>query len=95
MRKPGTFFERYAVSLDFCFTSSGDQYERNTGQSEGRGWDLNYQIFLTDLPRLIVDNRGRYAVYRRQRFVDHFDIFSAAVAYGGTAYTGPASQGEK
>ncbi len=48
---------------------------------------LNYQIFLTDLPRLIVDNRGRYAVYRRQRFVDIFDTFSAAVAYGNQRYT--------
>jgi hypothetical protein len=59
------------------------------GQRESQRAEVrsNYQAFLSDLPRLVLDSQGRYAVYRHQRLIDVFDSFSAAITFGNRMYS--------
>ena len=44
--------------------------------------DKNYEYFKTILPKLLIDNRGKFALLRKQELVDIFDTELDALRAG-------------
>ena len=46
----------------------------------------NYHAFVADLPRLLTDHAGRFALYHDRKLVKVFDTLSLALSYGDRTY---------
>jgi hypothetical protein len=58
----------------------------HTSESQRTEVESNYRAFVSDLPKLVQSNKGKFALYRHERFVDAFPTFSDAMAHGTHAY---------
>jgi len=49
--------------------------------------DRNLEFFLRELPSLLVDHRGKYALLRHQQIIAYFDTIADALSAGNSQFT--------
>jgi len=49
--------------------------------------DQNLEFFLRELPKIIADHNGKYALLRHQKIIAYYDTVSDAVSAGNQLYS--------